>query len=443
MYIALIVHMENSRSLFAPDQIASRNIPTESGKPRIIEPQRKQSEIRFEVPEDALPPSHTARVLWNLLGTLDLNAFSAGCGSIEGNAGRSMLSPRMLMTLWLYAISQAVGSAREIERLIGSDVAYRWIAGDLRVSHHKLSGFRVGHGAALNTLMTDILAALMNKGLLSLDVVAQDGTRTRAAASAPSFRTYGSLLECREQAALHLKAVLASANDPEYTRAQHAARANGARKFQERVEAAIATVVELQKKALPKADPARASTTDAEARRMKTGEGGYRPGYNFQYAVAGSPLGGPRTIVGIQVTNLGTDMGSLEPMAEQIEERTGKHPGVLLADAGHAKHSDIAATRKRGIDVLVSVPSNARSIERLRQDGADPEVIAWRERMETTEAKRIYRARAGLAELSNAHQKTHHGLAQVLVRGIEKVTCVVLLNAIGSNLLQNARYLLG
>ena len=78
-----------------------------------------------------------------------------------------------------------------------TDVGYRWIVGDLKLTHHKLSDFRVAHGQALNELMTDLLASLMEKGLLSLDLVAQDGTRTRAAATAPSFRTYGSLLECR------------------------------------------------------------------------------------------------------------------------------------------------------------------------------------------------------------------------------------------------------
>lgn len=435
--------METNLPLFTAEQVVTKPVEVASGKPRVLEPQRAQGEIRFEVPDDALGPSHPARLLWEVLGTLDLTAFSAGCESVEGRAGRSMLSPRMLLTLWLYALSQAVGSAREIERLAGTDVAYRWVVGNLRVSHHKLSAFRVGHGAALDALMSDVLAVLMEQGLLSLEVVAQDGTRTRAAATAPSFRTYGSLMECREQAALHIKAVLATADDPEHTRAQHAARANAAQKYEARVAAAIAAVTELQKQRAPKAAPARASTTDAEARVMKMGDGGYRPAYNVQYAVAGSPLGGPRTIVGVKVTNVGSDMGSLGPMVGQIEERTGARPGALLADAGHAKHEDIAATRGQGVDVLVAVPDNAKAIERLRQEGADPEVIAWRERMETDEAKRLYRARAGLAELNNAHQKTHHGIAQVLVRGIAKVTCVVLLNAIGSNLLQHARHLLG
>ena len=175
---------------------------------------------------------------------------------------------------------------------------------------------------------------------------------------------------------------------------------------------------------------------------MKMADGGFRPGYNVQYATAGSEMGGPRTIVGVNVTNVGSDMGSLSPMVEQIEQRTGERPAVLLADGGHAKGCDIAKTRRMGVDVIVPPSETAKTIEKLKTDGADPEVIAWRERMQTEEAKKLYRARAGLAELPNAHQKTHHGISQVLVRGISKVTCVILLNAIGSNILQHAPRLL-
>jgi transposase len=398
--------------------------------------------MRFECLDEALEESHPARVIWNLLGKMPLAGFSKGCEAVEGSAGRSMKSPRMLLTLWLYALTQAVGSAREIARLVKSDVAFRWIAGHVDISHQKLSQFRIGHGEELNELMTDILATLLNQGLLSLSVVAQDGTRIRAAATAPSFRTYGSLLQCREQAKLHIKAVLAAAGDPEYTRAQHAARAAAAKDYQERVDAAIATVMELQKHRSPSDSPARASTTDAEARVMKMGNGGFRPGYNVQYAVAGSELGGPRTIVGVNVTNVGSDMGSMAPMVEQIEERTGERPAVLLADGGHAKAEDVAATRRMGVDVIVPPAETAKSIEKLKAGGADSEVIAWRERMESDEAKQLYRGRAGLAELTNAHQKTHHGITQVLVRGAAKVSCVILLNAICFNLLQNAARLL-
>ena len=84
----------------------------------------------------------------------------------------------------------------------------------------------------------------------------------------------------------------------------------------------------------------------------------------------------------------------------------------------------------------------ARSIEELRLSGERPVVIAWRERMETAEAKALYRARAGLCELLNARQKSHHGITQFLLRGVTKVTCVVLMSAMASNLVQHAARLL-
>jgi len=116
----------------------------ENRRPRVAEPQRRQGVIRFEMPEDRLPPTHAARVLWDVVGTLDLGGFLIGVKAVDGTVGRKTLSPQMKLTLWLYAISRGVGSAREIARLVCSDDGYRWIVGDLEVGHHALSAFRVG-----------------------------------------------------------------------------------------------------------------------------------------------------------------------------------------------------------------------------------------------------------------------------------------------------------
>ena len=407
-------------------------------KVRTREPFRGQGVMRFEVPEDQLSEGHRARLLWRVVETLNLSAFTAGAKAVEGRQGRPVASVRMMLTLWLYAISIGVGSARAIERLIGTDDAFRWIVGDQTVSHSRLSEFRVGHGAALDKLFTDVLAVLLSKGLVTLDLVAQDGTRVRASASAPSFRREAALEECREQAALHVKAVLAEADDPEATEGEKRARLAAALDYQRRVDEALATVKELAEAGK---DEPRASTTDAEARIMKMADGGYRPGYNVQMATAGSPMGGPRTIVGMLVTNVGSDMGSVTPMLAQIEERTGQLPKVLLADANHAKHDCIRACDALGVEALISVP--ARSQKAGPNADKDAPIEAWRARMQTDEAKRTFRARASLCELPNAHLKHHHGVAQVLLRGLEKVTCVALLAGLTANLLQHAAQLLG
>lgn len=401
------------------------------GRVRTAEPERRQGEIRFEMPGERLAVDHPARLLARVIEQLDLTALSEKAKVVEGRAGRSLTSPSMLLTLWTYAVSRGIGSAREIARLIRSDDAFRWIVGNRKVGHTKLSEFRVGHRAALESLMTQVLGVLLEKELVSLEVVAQDGTRLRASASAPSFRSAGSLEDCREQARLHVKAVLAEADDPAASARESAARLAAARGIEQRVEAAIAQVKALE--AEGKQDP-RASTTDPEARVMKMGDGGFRPAYNAQLAVAGSPEGGPRTIVGVRVTNVGSDQSSIRPMLRAIEQKTGVLPGALLADANHGTNDCIRALLRKQITPLVAVHKRARASN-------DAALATWHQLMKSEEGKRLYRARAGLCELVNAHLK-RFGLDQVLVRGIEKVTSVVLLGALSFNLLQHARSLL-
>ena len=408
-----------------------------SRRVRTREPERNQVAIRFEAPEDVLPADHRARVLWHLLGQLDLSPLLVEAKAIEGRQGRDVLSVRMMLTLWLYAISEGIGSGREIERRLKTDPAFQWIVGDQSVGRTKLNEFRVSHRVALDKIFTDVLAVLLHKQLLSLDLVAQDGTRVRASASAPSFRRAESLEACREQAQLHLRAVLAEDDDEADLRARKAREAK-AREHAERVEAAIAAVKQLDNGR--RDSKPRASTTDPEARVMKMPDGGFRPAFNVQLATAGSPEGGPRTIVGARVTNVGSDMGSVKPMLDDIAQRTGRLPETLLADANHASFEDIKDAAARGVEALVSVPKRSKNAK--AQAERAPEIEAWLKRMETDESKEKFRARASLCELTNAHAKSRFALSTLLVRGIEKVTCVVLLTALVSNLLAHAPSLL-
>lgn len=133
-------------------------------------------------------------------------------------------------------------------------------------------------------------------------------------------------------------------------------------------------------------------------------------------------------------------MSAVPPMLDDIERRTGQLPEVLLADANHASHDAIRDAAARGVEALIAVPEHSKKPG--PQADTDEAIAAWRARMETPEAQKLYRARASLCELMNAHARTHHGLDHFLVRGLKKITCVVLLTAITSNLLQNAATLL-
>ena len=93
----------------------------------------------------------------------------------------------MLLALWFLATVEGVGSARQLARLCAEHDAYRWLCGGVPINYHMLSDFRVAKQAALDELLTQIVASLMATGAVSLERVAQDGMRVRASAGASSF----------------------------------------------------------------------------------------------------------------------------------------------------------------------------------------------------------------------------------------------------------------
>jgi transposase len=405
---------------------------------RTKEPQRDQG-LLF-VPAREIPPDHPVRLVAAAVERLDLRGFLRNAKALEGVAGRPVTSPTLLLSLWLYGIQQGIGEAKELARRCTSDAAFRWLCGGVEPSHDVLSDFRVQHQEVLQDVFTQVLGTLLEHGLVTLEHVALDGTRVRASASAPSFRRGRSLEHCREQAALHLKAVLATAD--EYSPAHQALREAKAREYQKRVDAALrALEVEREKKSSTKEKAAvRVSTTDPEARVMKMADGGFRPGFNAQLAVAGDPEGGPRTIVGVNVTPLGSDTGSVRPMVEQIEARTGVIPDKLLADANHASLADIRYLAGRGIGALISVPDRMLTTGDRRDTST--EIQAWRDFMTSQEGLEAYRGRSPLVENVNAMLKARYGLTEFVVRGVARSTCVLLLIGIAHNLAAHGMHLI-
>jgi len=142
---------------------------------RLREANRKQLILHPTDLEGLLEAEHPARAIWRVLEGLALGRFEESIKAREGSAGRDATDPRILLALWLYGLSQGVSSARELARLSTLHAAYRWICGGVTVNYHLLSEFRSAQSAALDELMSQVLAVLMHKGLVKLYRVAQDG----------------------------------------------------------------------------------------------------------------------------------------------------------------------------------------------------------------------------------------------------------------------------
>jgi transposase len=407
--------------------------------PRYETANRTQVELVPTDLEALLPPGHAARLVWRFVEGLDLSAFYARIRAREGRAGRPPIDPKILIALWLYATIDGVGSAREVDRLCYAHEAYRWIRGGVSVNYHTLSDFRVDHHAALDDLLTQSIASLRHCGVVTLARVAQDGTRVRASAGVGSFRREGTLRACLTEAQ---RLVARTKRQSEGGRtAAEAAQARAAADRVARVEEALAELPAVaaakartaskRKGRAPK--EARVSTTDPAARVMKLSDGGYRPAYNVHFATDHvSDL-----IVGVAVTNVSSDQQELLPMLTQVEQRVGR-PGMWLADGGFVAHEAIDEATARGVCVLAPVPRRPGSKDPVPVQPSDsPAVAAWRQRMQTDEAKQQYRHRGAIAERINADARTHRTLGRLLVRGLPKVHAWVLWFALAHNLMRS------
>ena len=386
-----------------------------------------------------LPDDHPARAIGAVIERLDLSALYAPIEARDEVAGAPAIDPKLLLGLWVYATSEGEGSAREIWRLTQLHAAYRWIGGGIDVGYHTLSDFRSQQGAVLDALITQVLALLLKQDLVDLSRVAQDGTRVRASAGAASFRREQTLQALMQAARTHLEAVTQEAADPAISARRAAARQRGAQQRLERLEAAlkqIPEVTETKKRNGAKDTAGRVSTTDPDARVMKMGDGGFRPAFNVQFATTADP---GRIIVGVAVTNRGSDAGQSTPMLQQIEQRTGVRPAEMLVDGGYAQHETIDQAAQQQVTLYAPVPKpfkgDTRDPHAPREDDREP-VAAWRQRMGTEEAKKIYKQRAATAETVNADAKEHRGLDSVPVRGLDKGLGAASLFALTYNILR-------
>jgi transposase len=323
-----------------------------NNKPLIRYVNRQQMSWRAVDVERLIGEDHTARAIWTLVGRLDLSSFYRAIESSAEEGGRPAFDPQLLISLWVYAYSQGIGSAREVARRCEYDPAFQWLTGLQEVNYHTLADFRVERQKELDELFTQVLAALSKEGLITLEQVMQDGTKIKALASTRSYQREGTIqghLERARQRVAEMGDPRNEENSPKVKQARERAR----REQQERLESALEELQKLQeRKSVKKAkSEMRVSTSDPQARVMRHSDGGLSLSYNAQISTDAAH----GLIVGVAVTQAVNDYGQLLPAVDRIEERLEKEPQQMVADAGYTTRETIEDMAERKIDFLGSL----------------------------------------------------------------------------------------
>jgi transposase len=327
---------------------------------------RRQILLRTVDVERLIDEDHSARSIWELVGRLDLSLYHAQIESVEGYAGRDHTDPQLLISLWLYAYSRGISSAREVARQCEFEPGSQWLCGLQPISYRTLSGFRSENKAALDDLFVQVLGMLSAEGLITLERVTLDGTKIKANAGGNSFRRKEKLQAHLELAREQVRILNAESEQEESTaKRQAAARRRAARQRASRLEAAIREVERLQqeKKHDRKEFVARASSTDAEAHVMRNGEGGTVPSYNVQ-TLTDTTHG---LVVNVEATTDAIDYRQLKPALERCQTTLGRTPKQVVADGDYTNHASVQAAAACGVDFYGSWQDSWKPVERDAQ----------------------------------------------------------------------------
>lgn len=404
--------------------------------PRLRRPDRQQI-IQPLTSDQLVPHDHAVRAVWALVEGWDLTLFLQEIRACGTRPGRAATDPQLLIALWLFAAIEGIACGRKLAKLCRESSPYRWLCAGITLNYHTLNDFRVDHKEALDDLLTQMIAALIEAQVVSLDRVAFDGTRIRASAGVQSFGERETLQKHLEAARANGEAIQQSADDPTLSAQQKAARKRAARQRVERLEQAL---LELEKVEQAKAQlkekpskirPGRTSSTDPEARMMRMPDGGTRPAYNLELATDCHS----RAIVGVEATNAGSDAGQDGPMRDQVETRAGEAVQEQLVAGGFVTFEAIDRAAAEEVAFFAPVPEPRKAgVDRYLPKATDSTAVAqWRQRMGTTAAKRIYKQRSSTIETINGELKCQRGLVPILVRGLRKVQCAALWSALAYN----------
>jgi transposase len=373
---------------------------------------------RFKVysPDQAylLPPSvrdelgskHLCFFVREAMERLDMSVFELSY-SAEGG---ELYAPQLMLGVWLYAYALGITSARQVERRVVEDLAFRYLAAGERVDNWALSAFRRRHSRALNDAFTQVLEWAQSRGMVKLGRVAIDSTRIAANASRDRVDSEQALRDTRARLRRQVRAwqKAADRDDAEPGGLEVAIGA-----LNQALEEMPRRLERLKKSGLKKL-----SRSDEDARFLRQ-RGGFVLGYTGEIAVSDDHL-----IVAQRVTRNVTDNASLEPMLDETEQRCGAGPGAALADSGFFSVDNLEQMEQRNIDGYVPDSNMAYELNlgrRCRKRACAAAHRRMRAKLRSPAGQAAYARRKAVVEPVFGVLKQQRGMRQFRTRGLQNV----------------------
>ncbi len=133
---------------------------------------------------ELLSDDHPALIVNDIVETLDLSCLYQKISS-EGNPA---YHPKMMLKILIYAYSNGIFTARDIQRAVQESIAFIYLAAWQKPDFRTISDFRKNNLAKLEDLFCQVVDMCKRLGMVSLGHIALDSSKFKANAS--DKRTY-------------------------------------------------------------------------------------------------------------------------------------------------------------------------------------------------------------------------------------------------------------
>ena len=280
---------------------------------------------------DFIPEGHLARVISEIVDTFDTIKIEER----YSYHGQKSYHPKLLIKLWVYGYATGTLSGRKIATKCETDTAWMYLASMHRPDFRTINDFRKDNIKSFEGYFVAVIKLCRELGMASVGIIALDGTKIRANASARKMMDKDMYIQWlgkveSDLAALTKEADRINESEEKALKDQRGDELPKEIRKKEILRKKIQEAIE----ELKNRDGGRANLTDVDVRLIKSA-GQIKPNYNCQGAVTEDGI-----LVGAYVSSNASDKEQLVPLINQVEQNTGKRVETILADSGYSSYAN-------------------------------------------------------------------------------------------------------
>lgn len=311
-------------------------------------------QLRISSLEDAISADNQVRFIDVFVENLDLTRLGFGIKMLK-TEGRPSYHSQVFLKIYLYGYLNGIRSSRKLEKECFRNIEMQWLLEGIRPNYHSISDFRKNNPVAMKNLFKLFVAFLKDADLIGGEIIAIDGTKSRAHNSKKANFNQKKIDKHLEYIETKTQEYLVALEENDVK--ESPATIQNIQQKVERLKGNKLRYELLEENLIASGEP-QISTTDSDARALLVQGQVVEISFNIQAAVDAKH----NLVVATHTINK-NDRSALSAIALEVKENLGVETYTALVDKGYHNGKQIEICKQANITTIVAQPEQGKSNE--------------------------------------------------------------------------------